>query len=289
MPYTCRCATQLFITLVLFLSISFLNVSNAETSPRDVIFYFVEKYVRYIQSNTGEMELDRYGFEVMVFRTGAGEVNEPHILIPEDKGKIDLKDGGRVFIFNDGSHNSQQALNNTYPDGRYHISFSTPHRNIENQPVDISGTGKFSDYPPLPKVQLWQGGEKAKPENLDENKALTVTWTPFNTAGKDPNNILDDFVLLLLEDCEENLIGVSGLPFTGEYLGANDTTFTFKPGVLLPDRAYTLEVEHLRMSDTVISNDIPGLGVFASATKMEIQTTGEATVHSCSEQIHDDS
>ncbi|MBT7952537.1 MAG: hypothetical protein HN764_12985 [Gammaproteobacteria bacterium] len=281
---TYRRSAQLFITLVLFLSISCLNVSSAESSPRDVFFYFIEKYVRYIQSETGEMNLDRFGFESFVFRTGAGEVNNPHIIIPEDKGKIDLKNGGRVFIFNDGSHDSQQALNNNYPDGSYYISFSTPHRKIQNQPLDISGTGKLSDYPPLPKVQLWQGGEKANPGNLDVNKDLTITWTPFNTARKDPNNILDDFILLLLEDCEENLLGTSGLPFTDEYLHAGDTTYTFQPGILLPDRAYTLEVEHLRITDTVISNDIPGLGVYASATKVEIQTTGEASVLSCEEQ-----
>ena len=140
----------------------------------------------------------------------------------------------------------------------------------------------------MPGVHLWQGGEKANRGNIDANKDLTLSWTPFNTASKDPHNILDDFILLLLEDCEESLLGTSGLPFTDHYLQAGDTTYTFQPGILLPGRAYTLEVEHLRMADTVISNDIPGLGVFASTTKVQIQTAGEATVRSCSQQAHDE-
>ena len=274
---------KLSLVLTLAFSMTSFSVLRAEQAQREVLFYFIEKYVRYQQTGKDELVTDVYGFESLIFRVGEGRVNQPRIMLPKGKNQVSLKDGGRVYIINDGSYPTLAALNQQYPDGSYYMSFTTPQRSVQKQAVNLNGKGNEADYPPTPRIALWQEGKKTSPKAIDVNKNLTVTWSPFTTARTDPNHILDDFILLLLEDCKENLLNSSGLPFTDHYLRANNTAYTYNAGSLLSGSAYTLEVEHLRMSDTVISEDIPGLGVYATITRVDIQTTGKERASPCSQ------
>ena len=254
---------------------------QAEETPDDILFFFVEKVTHYHQSATGELTFRDYGFATAIFTTGKGRIESAKVTAPDHKGDFTPKDEGRMFAFVKDPYASIAALNEDFPDGKYHVSIRSEHNNIVKQPLVLKGKGNAEDYPSAPKVELTQDEKKANPGQIDPNKDLTISWTTFATGKADPNKILDDIIIVLTDDCKGQVAGSSGLPFTDHYLTYRDNSYMIKAGSLNPGVPYSFRVEHIRNTDTVKNGEVPALAVYVAITVVDISTTGEPVDAAC--------
>ena len=262
--------------------LGFSTALQAGGNPDDILFFFVEKVNHYQQSQSGELTFKDYGFAAAIFGTGKGQIESASVIAPGNKGEFEHENAGRMHVFEKGDYDSIEALNQEFPDGENYVSIRSEHNDINNLALTLDGSDSTKDYPPAPVVELSQDGVKVDWEQINPDKDLLLSWTPFSTGRTDPRNILDDIIIVLTDDCKGEVAGSSGLPFTDRYLSFRDNSYTIKAGSLKPGVPYTFRVEHIRNTDTARGDNIPGLAVYVVITIVDINTTGKPVDNTCS-------
>jgi len=256
-----------------------LQSSPAAWSQQDdVTFFVIGKHASFDQRQGAAPEPVDYSFFAEIFLTARGDVRDAFLGLPggervafRDLRRAEEADRDNVLLITGAErYASFDALQASYPDGAYRVSFDT----AQNR-VDATLVFRRRALPKAPTIVLRQRGES--PETPEPGVDLEVTWSDFADGGADPNGILDDLVFVILEDASGRRIAHSGRPFgKGRYLTHRDRRFVIDGALLAAASRYTLSVEHAILDDTT---DLDGVAAFttrAVTTRLEFDTASVA-------------
>lgn len=232
------------------------------------------KSINHRQAANGDLTLLNTVFFAEVFKTSGGEVSNAVLTGPGYASQgMQFPDGDILFLAGPRQY-SIAAITELFPDSTYYFSFDTPDGRVNNMPVTFQrDEGEIRNPGPI-KVSLFQGGEKADPDNIDPDQALTVRWSPFSKGAEDPNGITDDMIYVMMGDCLGNETVHSGHAISNpNALTYQASEFIIPASKLYPGQPFQLEIEHSN-SETNRWNNIEQIVTYAATTFLDIRTTG---------------
>jgi len=265
-----RCRNNLaLITLFLY-----FNHANAQQS--DVTFFVIGKHGNYVQSPSGQHEVEDFSFFSEIFLTSNGDATGASLRFPTNE-IVDYRDmrkatgGDRyniLLIPGEVRPKTYADLLDRYPDGNYRFSFSTPSGSVSNGLLSFENR----PLPKPPQISVQQGGVKQCAVMAPGSNAV-VRWSDFEEGRADPNEILDDLVFVILTDADGNRVAHSGRPFENRpYLTYASENFVIDGDLLRPDQTYTLSVEHALLDDTTRFDSVPAFTTRAVTSKFILRT-----------------
>ena len=169
-----------------------------------------------------------------------------------------------------------EDLNKRYPDDTYFFNFDTPNGKIRNFPVSFKSESSYTQRPESVRISLLQNEKKVDLTQIDPDQDLKIKWSNFTVGSKDPNQIIDDMIYVILGDCMGNEIDHSGHALSDpNALTFDKKEFVIKKDVLLPGEPFQLEVEHSNM-ETSIHQNIEIIVTSATTTFLDFKTSGKS-------------
>ena len=134
--------------------------------------------------------------------------------------------------------------------------------NIDNNPGPI-------------KITLFQDNKITQPDFINPNYDIKVTWSPFEKGERDPNNIIDDMIYVILGNCHGEEIEHSGHAISNkDALTFDKREFIISSDKLESGKIYQLEVEHSNM-ETDSYRNIEIIVTYAATTFLDFKTKGD--------------
>jgi len=257
------------------------------SDDRDIWFYVLVKSSNYSQNNAGELKLLNYHFFSEIFPT-SDQVSVTASIVRHNAPIQPLyyHDRGKTWYVEGGHFPSLAAVDAAYPNGDFTFSIKTDKADISSSTLSLAGKNGASEIPKPITIYLEQEGERVEPDNIDPGKGLTISWSPYSNGGPGPNGILDDMIFVVVQDCRGERIVHTGLPFKNkEYLNFRETNVRLEGGRLRPGEPYAMFVEFPHVVDSAISDGIPGFTSFATATYLDLTTTGKPRDKSCLQKM----
>ena len=244
----------------------------------DVTFVVLGKTTNHRQLEDGSHRLLNYHLFAEIFLEPEGVVSDAILVAPGESSELmRFKRGKGVLEVHGGRYNSEQELDEAFPDGEYVFSYTLSDGRNMIQPVDISSPPGQSRIPPPITITLLQDGEAVGRNAVSPNKDIVVRWSEFAAGGHDPNGIADDLLFVITGDCHGNRIDHSGGPFgDGPFLTYANTQYVVPATRLLPGEPYQLSVEHAEM-ETGVFEGVPQIATWAETSFTEFTTKGERT------------
>lgn len=250
--------------------------SEAARTGEEVRFFVIVKSSNYAQNATGELKLLNYHFFSEVFPSRGVQLTGELRMPGAAAGKPYVKREGTLYV--EGGHfKSQSELDRAYPNGRYRISLQGPRTRVKDAELNVSGPDGRTDIPAPIHISLEQDGRTISPILIDSARPTTIRWTAFSNGRRDPQKIVDDMIFVVVQDCHGKRIFHTGLPFDGPYL-RYDARQVFLPGNFLkPGQPYAMFVEMPHVADSIRAGDVPGFASYATATYLDLRTSGAST------------
>ncbi len=209
-----------------------------------------------------------------------GRVSDASLLFPFGAAQP-FEDGSTVLELHGGRFEDENELDRAYPPGEYSLRFLTPDGPIEGRRLRLRG----SRIPKAPRITLVQDGKTVSLESIDPTKDLNVHWSTLESAGPDPNGILDDLIFVVIGNCRAERVVHSGRPFEGTpFLTYRSKEYTIPAGTLAPGEPHQMFVEHAAV-DTSREEGIVGLVTYASTTFLDFETAGVPAGRPCPEEM----
>ena len=258
--------------LVLLLCASFTVLA----SQTDITFVVAGKTSNHRQQADGRVGVLNYHFFAEIFLQEGGRVEKASLLAPvSGASPAPLLDSGYALEHHGGRYKTEQALEAAYPDGDYLFEYTSPSTGRVRQSVSLANPrSEGSGLPAAPRIFLAQEGKPVKPDAINPDLDLRVTWSDFREGGADPAGIMDDLLFVIMADCDGVRRAHSGRPFENTpYLTYADSHFDIAAELLAPASAYQLSVEHAVL-DTSSEHGVIGFATFATTTFLDLATTG---------------
>ena len=265
-----------FVTLTL--------VFTACTQHDDITFFVLVKSSNYAQDSTGQLTLLNYHFFSEIFLTDSGSIDAAQLAAynrPNDP--MPYVDRGENFYVEGGHFDTLEELDAAYPNGLFVFDISSPSTRIINETFRLEGPDGQTDIPAPITISFLQGGETIAPLEIDPERDLIVRWSDYSNGRDDPNGIVDDMIFVVVADCFGERLFHTGLPFEGEYMRHNVREVFIGAELLQPGRSYSTFVEFPHVVDSRIVNGVPGFTSYATATYVDLHTTGENAGAVCPE------
>lgn len=265
-------------------TLTFVLVSlvTACTQQSDITFFVLVKSSNYAQDSTGQLTLLNYHFFSEIFLTDSGSIDAaqltPHNRPAEPMAYIDR---GENFYVEGGHFDTLEELDAAYPNGMFTFDIKTPNTRIENEAFRLEGPDGQTDIPEPIRISFLQAGEQIGPLEIDPESDLVVRWSDYSNGRDDPNGIVDDMIFIVVADCFGERISHTGLPFEGDYMRHNVREVSVRAELLLPDRSYSAFVEFPHVVESRIVEGVPGFTSYATATYVDLHTTGETSGAAC--------
>ena len=263
-----RLVSNITVTLALLLS--------ACTQHTDITFFVLVKSSNYAQDSTGQLTLLNYHFFSEVFLTDSGSINAAQLTAHNRPAEpMVYVDRGENYYVEGGHFDTLEELDAAYPNGPFTFDITTPNTRIENASLQLEGPDGRTDIPAPITISFIQSGEPVSPIEIDPENHLVVRWSDYSNGRDDPNGIVDDMIFIVVADCFGERIYHTGLPFEGEYMRHNTTEVTVQAELLEPGMPYSAFVEFPHVVDSRVVEGVPGFTSYATATYVDLHTTGE--------------
>ncbi len=268
-----RQASLLLIALVLV---------SACSRPSDVSFFVLVKSSNYAQSSDGSLTLLNYHFFSEIFLKPNGSVTSASVARADSPdAAMEYVDQGDNYYMEGGHFDSRDEVDEAHPNGRYVFNLESPSVQIRDLELRLEGPAGGTDIPEPVTISLWQGDSPVSPIGIDPDQDLIVRWTSYSNGSEDPRGIVDDMIFVVVADCRGERVFHTGLPFQGDYLKYRASEVLVERGTLHAGEPYSAFVEFPHVSDSRVEKGVPGFTSYATATYLDLHTTGTASDRSC--------
>lgn len=277
------------VTASILLALLAVSCTPADETPAEtgLWFFVLVKSSNYSQNSEGELTLLNYHFfsEIFTKPNGPG-ITRGQINRPEAADRVmRYEDRGTNWYFEGGHFDSLVEIDNTYPNGNFVFEIANDLVEI-NAELSLSGADGTTEIPDPIAISLIQDGRAKSPTRIDPEKPLLVRWSNYSNGAPDDNGIVDDMIFVVIQNCQGKRIVHTGLPFeNADYLTFRETELAIEANTLLPGEPYAMFVEFPHVADSTVVSGVPGFASFATATYLDIQTTGDAVDSACLEQM----
>jgi hypothetical protein len=276
--------TNLMLRLNLALVFALALLATACSRQSDITFFVLVKSSNYSQDSTGQLQLLNYHFFSEIFLTDSGSIEAAQLTLhhrPEEP--MVYVDRGRNFYVEGGHFDTLEELDLAYPNGVFTFDINTPTVDFHDVTLSLSGPENRTDIPLPITISFFQGGESIGPVSIDPYSDLLIRWSDYSNGRDDPNGIVDDMIFVVVADCFGERIYHTGLPFEGDYMRHDVREVTVRSASLEPGRPYSAFVEFPHVVDSRVVNGVPGFTSYATATYVDLRTTGENLGAACPE------
>lgn len=249
---------------------------------RDLNFFVLVKSSNYAQNIDGQLKLLNFHFFSELFPTEGGKILSAKLTRVSDGRDLPYVDRGTTYYYEGGHFNSVEDVDAEHANGDYRFDIKTPSSSVEGATLSLAGPGGATDIPAPIKISFEQGGLVVRPDAVDPMLPLKVKWSPYSNGRADPNGIVDDMIFVVFQNCHGERVFHTGLPFKKEdYLTYRTTDVTVPVGTLKPGMPYSMFVEMPHVADSIIVGGVPGFTSYATATYLDLETSGENSGMSC--------
>ena len=272
---------QNYLKITALLIMNLIPYQSIFSSTGEHVDYVVMgKSVNYRQKNNENLILLNTVFFAEIFPTdldsGRNKVTNAFLKGPGDANRGLAFSDSRIPFLAGQREMTIEDLNKRYPDDTYFFNFDTPNGKIKNFPVSFKSENSYTQRPESVTISLLQNEKKADLSQIDPNQDLKIKWSNFTVGSKDPNQIIDDMIYVILGDCMGNEIDHSGHALSDpNALTFDKKEFVIKKDILLPGEPFQLEVEHSNM-ETSIHQNIEIIVTSATTTFLDFKTSGKS-------------
>jgi len=250
-------------------------------------FFVLVKSSNYSQSSAGQLTLLNYHFFSEIFpKPGYADSLRGRMIRHDAPGEpMQYEDRGANFYIEGGHFNTVEEADQAYPNGQF--TFEIENKFVEiSVALNLSGTDGKTEIPEPIHISLLQGNQFVSPLGVDVAKPLLIRWSEYSNGAADQNGIVDDMIFLVVQNCRGQRIVHTGLPFeNADYLTYRARELTVDAGTFRPGEPYAMFVEFPHVIDSIIVDGVPGFTSYATATYLDIQTTGEAVDSACLDEM----
>ncbi len=248
----------------------------------DISFFVLVKSSNYAQNAEGQLKLLNYHFFSEIFLQPEGSLTSAMLTradFPHES--MEYVSRGDNYYFEGGHFDSEDELDRTHPNGSYVFIITTPTVHLRDLTLLLEGTSGVTDIPQPITVSLWQGDVRVHPLSVDPTKDLVFRWSAYSNGAEDPRGIVDDMIFVVVADCQGERVFHTGLPFQGDYTTFRTSEMLVASGVLSPGQPYSAFVEFPHVVDSRIERGVPGFTSYATATYLDLRTTGTRADEAC--------
>ena len=251
---------------------------SPKESDQGVWFFVLVKSNNYSQSLDGQLTLLNYHFFSEVFAKGPGSVKSANLQRLGSGGQpYTYQDKGDSFYYEGGHYNTVDEVDAAHPNGEYRFRIELASGGLIDKKMSFQGPGGKTDIPKPIHISLLQSGRQIAPDSVDPDKPLKVRWSPYSNGRSDPNGIVDDMIFVVFQDCYGERVFHTGLPFKEpSYMTFATEEVTVPVGRFKPGQAYSMFVEFPHVVDSGADNGVPGFTSYATATYLDLKSTGRA-------------
>ena len=256
--------------------------STANEDPA-IRFFVLVKSSNYSQDDAGHLALLNYHFFSEIFpQEQLQQAVSGELLRHDAPVEPMVYEHRESNLYVEGGHFQTLAdLDAAYPNGDFIFRISVAADNIEAR-MSLSGENGQTDLPAPIRISLSQDARPVAPKAIDPSKALTIRWSDYSNGRADPRGIVDDMIFVVVQDCQGERIVHSGLPFQRQdYLRYSAHELRVPSDTLEHGEPYAMFVEFPHVVDSVIAKGVPGFTSYATATYLDLQTTGDAGEGAC--------
>jgi hypothetical protein len=250
----------------------------------DISFVVIVKSSNYAQDTEGQLELLNYHFFSEIFLRSGGSLTSATLTrssgLPE---RMEYESREDNYYFEGGHFDSEEEVDLAHPNGSYLVDIETPTVTLRDFSLGLEGPGGATDIPEPITVSLWQDDVQVHPLSVDPAMDLVFRWSAYSNGVEDPRGIVDDMIFLVVADCQGERIFHTGLPFQDGFTTFRTTEMPVGSGELLPGRPYSVFVEFPHVVDSRIEQGVPGFASYATATYLDLRTTGPRADQACPE------
>ncbi|MBT5187923.1 MAG: hypothetical protein HOH19_05225 [Kordiimonadaceae bacterium] len=246
----------------------------------EVSFFVMVKSSNYSQdANDNLTFLNNHMFSEIFINEGV-ELKNPTLTRDANNIPMPYEKRDHDYYVEGGHFDNVAELDAAYPNGDYTFNFGLSDRTVSST-MNIAGPDGKTDIPAPITITFHQDGEKVPSSNIDPAKQLTIRWTEYSNGRNDPKGIVDDMIFVVMADCYGERITHTGLPFQGEYTKFDKEEVIVEAEFLKTGHPYSIFVEFPHVVDSSITNGVPGFTSYATATYMEVSTSGLDTSAAC--------
>jgi hypothetical protein len=248
----------------------------------DISFFVLVKSSNYAQDAEGRLALLNYHFFSEIFLQPNGSVTSATLTRADAPNEpMQYVSRGDNYYFEGGHFDSEDAVDRTHPNGSYVFNVATPTVDIRDARLQLEGPSGTTDIPEPITISLWQDNMRVHPLSVDPTRDLVFRWSSYSNGAEDPRGIVDDMIFVAVADCRGERIFHTGLPFQGEYTTFRTKEMLVDSGVLSPGQPYSAFVEFPHVVDSRIERGVPGFTSYATATYLDLRTTGPTADDAC--------
>ena len=248
----------------------------------DISFFVLVKSSNHAQDAEGQLELLNYHFFSEIFLHPEGSLISATVTRADSPGEpMEYVSRGDNYYFEGGHFGSEEEVDRTHPNGSYVFNITTPTVQLRDLTLLLEGPSGTTDIPEPITVSLWQDDVRVHPFSVDPTKDLLFRWSAYSNGAEDPRGIVDDMIFIVVADCQGERIFHTGLPFQGNYTTFRTTEMLVESGVLSPGHPYSAFVEFPHVVDSWIERGVPGFTSYATATYLDLRTTGPRADDEC--------
>ncbi len=256
------------------------TVSAAEND--DLNFFVLVKSSNYAQDVEGKLKLLNFHFFSELFPKEGGSITSAKLTRVSDGRNLPYVDRGNTYYYEGGHFGSVAEVDAEHANGPYRFDIVTPSAQVKGATLSLAGPNGKTDIPAPVTIYFEQGGAAIRPDAVDPMLPLRVSWSPYSNGRADPKHIVDDMIFVVFQDCFGNRVFHTGLPFKEEnYLTYRTTEVTVPVGTLVSGQDYAMFVEMPHVADSIKIGDVPGFTSFATATYLDLKTSGKNSGKAC--------
>jgi hypothetical protein len=259
-----------------------LSIQSACSGQTDLSFFVLVKSSNYAQDSSGQLTLLNYHFFSEVFLTEGGSLERATLtLADETSGPVEYVNRGSNYYVEGGHFDTLEELDRTYPNGTFTFDIVAPSVQIAGEELQLAGPDGETDLPAPITISLFQQGRAVSPLEIDPQQELVVRWSDYSNGRLDPRGIVNDMIFVVVADCHGQRLYHTGLPFQGEYLTFETTEVAVNASTLSSGQPYSMFVEFPHVVDSRVINGVPGFTSYATATYLDLRTTGASSDTGC--------
>lgn len=264
------------------------SASKSDSNSDPGLWFFVlVKSSNYSQGNEGELTFLNYHFFSEIFPKGeySGPLKGQLTRHDAQDSPMPYENRETNYYIEGGHFDSLSDLDSAYPNGDFVFEIASDALNVKAT-LSLSGPEGKTDIPAPITIALFQNGQEVRPDAIDPTDALTIRWSEYSNGRPDPNGIVDDMIFVVIQNCHGDRIVHTGLPFRqSRFLTYRAKELAVDSGAMDPGQPYAMFVEFPHVVDSVVAAGVPGFTSYATATYLDIHTTGEAEDASCLEEM----
>lgn len=273
--------------LIFALLISACDKASEPQQDSGIWFFVLVKSSNYDQSQSGELTLLNYHFFSEIFpKDGhSGTIHGQITRHDAPDAPMPYVDQGSNYYIEGGHFDSVAELDQAFPNGSFLFEMSNNIVDISSE-LTLSGPQGDTDIPEPIQISLYQDDEIVDPTKIDSDQAMIIRWSEYSNGRADPKGIVDDMIFVVVQNCQGERMVHTGLPFEEEdYLTYRARELHVDAGTMNPGEPYAMFVEFPHVVDSVVADGVPGFTSYATATYLDIHTTGAARDDSCLEKM----